>query len=98
MKKLSSNKGETLVETLFTVLIVSMSVAMLALMTVHAAGISAKADSAQKAIYEDMTEVNLRSMTPAAQELTVVVNGGGNIKFNVNVYTQNQLAMYELDV
>ena len=54
-RKLASRRGETLAETLVTILLIAMASAMLAVMLTSAVRINNTADQATKALYEELT-------------------------------------------
>ena len=101
-RKLRSQQGETLVELLASILIASLSVAMLLGGVAVSANLSRQADTSDKYFYETLTAAETRQ-TPVTEsirpfpvvQLTEV--GTTTIELPINVYGGEGLYSYALD-
>ena len=99
-KKLRSQLGETLVEVLASILIASLSVAMLLGGVAASANLGRQADTADEYFYETLTAAEARQ-APATSEVSspgvALTQGGTSIPIPVQVYGGGGLYSYALD-
>lgn len=94
-KKLKSDKGETIVELLASILIASLSVALLFSCTSASVNINKKAKQSDKKLYDSITKVESRTTTSVKK--TVVVTESIPIDITVNLYGEDSIYAYEME-
>lgn len=89
--KIRSRKGETLIEILVSILIVSLSALLVASMFVAAGRINLSVRKMDEDFYHSVTEVESQTGTPQADEVNFQIKEDGFVVENgsiaVNVYT-----------
>lgn len=84
MKLIQNKKGETLLETLVAILILTVSAMLLAEVTASSTRINLDAEKVDKKYREDLEKVEKRE-TPISGEVTIQ-SGGTTYTYNVNYY------------
>lgn len=84
MKLIQNKKGETLLETLVAILILTVSAMLLAEVTASSTRINLDAEKVDKKYREDLEQVEKRE-TPISGEVTIQ-SGGTTYTYNVNYY------------
>lgn len=95
-KKIRSNKGETLVEALCTLLVVLLSVTLFATFISAAAKLNSTAASNEAALFDTLFEFETATDAPLGsptEELTVTVGVGSQI-YTVELMKRNGLTVY----
>ena len=94
--KLRSQQGETLVEVLASILIASLSVAMLLGGVAASTALGRQADTADEYFYETLTAAENRQ-TPVADGTVKLTENGISIEIPVQIYGGEGLYSYSLD-
>ncbi|WP_312043664.1 type IV pilus modification PilV family protein [Anaerotignum sp.] len=84
MKLIQNKKGETLLETLVAILILTVSAMLLAEVTASSTRINLDAEKVDKKYREDLEKVEKRE-TPISGEVTIK-SGGTTYTYDVNYY------------
>lgn len=95
-QKLGSQRGETLVEVLASILIASLSVAMLLGGVAVSANLGRQADTADAYFYETLTAAEMRQ-TPVANGSINLTEGGISRTIPVRIYGGEGLYSYALN-
>lgn len=95
-RKLRGQRGETLVEVLASILIATLSVALLLGGVAVSVNINRQADAADEAFYENLTAAESRTGTPKSGTIAIV-EGGVSISIPVWVYGGEKLWSYALN-
>lgn len=95
-KKLRSQRGETLIEVLASILITTLSVALLLGGVAVSASLGRQADMSDQSFYEALTAAEQRQ-TPIANQSVTVTEGGASVQIPVQVYGGQGLYSYALD-
>ena len=99
MKKLKSRRGETLTETLASILIIALSAAILAGMVSAAARLSAKAKAADATFYQEIQAAEVGSPGEAGSGIVTITAGGDTGSVHVSVRGGGSaLTSYRLEV
>ncbi len=91
--KLRSQRGETLVEVLASILIASLSVAMLIGGVAVSANLGRQADTTDKYFYQTLTAAEKRQ-TPVTDGFAQLTEGGTSIEIPVQIYGDEGLYSY----
>lgn len=83
--KLSSRRGDTLVEVLVSILVAGLSVALLVGMIATGTKFNAKARASDDALYQELSAAEGRSASLGRETLTLTV-GGEEYRLTVEVY------------
>lgn len=94
--KLKSSRGETLVEVLASILIATLSVALLLGGVAVSVNLGRQADAADDSFYAILTAAESRTGVPASGTITIV-EGGTSISIPVWAYGGEGLWSYALD-
>ena len=87
--KLSSNSGESIVETLVTMIILSLAVVMLSGAVVTSARVNQRAENADTAFINSQNQ-------PVSHMISILKGTGEGANLNVNLYqTENGYIYYE---
>lgn len=101
-RKLRSQRGETLVEVLASILIASLSVAMLLGGVTVSVNLGKQADTADESFYDTLTSAETRQTPVTAGVSTSPVikltEGGTTIEIPIQVYGGEGLYSYALDI
>lgn len=92
-RKLRCQRGETLVEVLASILIASLSVAMLLGGVAVSFNLGRQADTADKYFYETLTAAESRQ-TPVLDGSVELTEGGTSIRIPIQVYGDEGLYSY----
>lgn len=95
MKKLRSRRGETLVESLVSILIIALSSAMFATMVTTAVNINLKTETATAEFYEEFAAAEDTNATP--ESATITLNGigiSGSVQVDLYKADNGALASY----
>lgn len=95
--KLHNCKGETLVEVLASILIASLSVALLLGAVAASANINRQAEASDERFYEALTTAESRSSTPINGQVGITVSGKGiTMELEIQAYGSGDLWSYAL--
>jgi len=87
MKKLSQDRGETLVEVLAAVLVASLSIALLFGGVMASSSIDRSARTSDETFYADLSAAERQEDSESKETMIVAVtNGSAKAKLNVDVY------------
>lgn len=95
-RKLRSQRGETLVEVLASILIAALSVAMLLGGVAVSSNLGRQADTSDEYFYETLTAAENRQ-TPVKDGTIALTEGGTSIDIPIQVYGGEGLYSYALD-
>ncbi len=95
-RKLRSQRGETLVEVLASILIAALSVAMLLGGVAVSSNLGRQADTSDEYFYETLTAAESRQ-TPVKDGTIALTEGGASIDIPIQVYGGEGLYSYALD-
>lgn len=97
LKKLQASKGETLVETLVAMMILSLVSALLFVMINGSFQLNSQAATQDQKFYQGLTDVENKGKTATTGNVTISY-GGSSYSAAVKVYESNGLSSYVKEV
>lgn len=92
--KLKSQRGETLVELMASILISTLSVGLLLGAVAVSANLNRQAENADETFYGALTAAESRAGAPRSGTVTVAETGGSSVTLDIDVYGGDGLWSY----